>query len=200
MIGFIRGIVDTVFDEYCFMDCNGIGYKVFIPASTKLKIKQGDNIRLYTYFHVRKDAMILYGFLTKEEYDLYLLLISINGIGGKAAVAILSACSVNNVRLAIINKDILFFTKIVGIGKKTAERIILELKDKIINFVDITDLSKQKSSEVNNLHSDQNEIIQALKELGYTKLEIMQAMKRISQKITGKELMKAVLKECGKNQ
>lgn len=132
MISYVRGIIDHKEPDHVIVDVNGIGYKVFIPLSTYEKLPPvGSQVKLNTYHHVREDSINLYGFLTMEEKDTFEMLLSVSGVGTKVALGILSAVSVGEFRRAIAQANMEFLVKLPGIGKKTAERILLELKDKI---------------------------------------------------------------------
>ncbi len=132
MISYVRGVLDYKEPNLVIVDINGIGYEVFVPLSTYQKLPAvGGQVKLHTYHHVREDAMQLYGFLSSEEKEVFELVLSISGVGTKVALSILSFISVNEFRRAIAQGDMKTLTKIPGIGKKSAERMILELKDKI---------------------------------------------------------------------
>lgn len=132
MISYVRGVLDHKEPNYVTVDVNGIGYEVFIPLSTYQKLPAiGDQVKLHTHHQVREDAMNLYGFLSGEEKEIFELVLSISGVGAKVALSILSAVSVNEFRSAVAQGDTKTLTKIPGIGKKSAERMVLELKDKI---------------------------------------------------------------------
>jgi len=132
MISYVRGVLDRKEPSRVAVDVNGVGYEVFIPLSTYEKLPViGSQVKLYTYYHVREDAVHLYGFLSPEEKEIFELALSISGIGPKVALSILSAISANEFRRAIAQGDMRTLTKVPGIGKKSAERIILELKEKV---------------------------------------------------------------------
>jgi Holliday junction DNA helicase RuvA len=132
MISYVRGVLDYKEPNLVIVDINGIGYEVFVPLSTYQKLPAvGGQVKLHTYHHVREDAMQLYGFLSSEEKEVFELVLSISGVGTKVALSILSFISVNEFRRAIAQGDMKTLTKIPGIGKKSAERMVLELKDKI---------------------------------------------------------------------
>ena len=131
MIGYLKGVISHIFVNSCFIDVHGVGYRTYAPASTLDTLCVGQEAMLYTYMSVREDAIVLYGFATQDEYDLFMLLIGVNGVGPKVALGILSAGTADSFRLAVHQKDIKGLTKMPGIGKKTAERIVLELQDKI---------------------------------------------------------------------
>jgi Holliday junction DNA helicase RuvA len=132
MISYVRGVLDYKEPNLVIVDINGIGYEVFVPLSTYQKLPAvGGQVKLHTYHHVREDAMQLYGFVSSEEKEIFELVLSISGVGTKVALSILSFISVNEFRRAIAQGDMKTLTKIPGIGKKSAERMVLELKDKI---------------------------------------------------------------------
>ena len=132
MISYVRGVLDYKEPNLVIVDINGIGYEVFVPLSTYQKLPAvGGQVKLHTYHHVREDTMQLYGFLSSEEKEVFELVLSISGVGTKVALSILSFISVNEFRRAIAQGDMKTLTKIPGIGKKSAERMVLELKDKI---------------------------------------------------------------------
>lgn len=197
MIGYIKGTVTTFEKQACFVEISGIGYRIFISDIDKEKLRVGENIKLYTYMAVREDAIQLYGFIEKESYDLFLILISVSKIGPKVAMGILSSIDINSFCNAIQKKSISVLTKLPGIGKKTAERLVLELKDKIA------------VSNVENVESDtesstsgtvpENEAVMILKSLGYQEYEIMPVLKSIKKEFKDPmELVRAVLFEMGK--
>jgi len=132
MISYVKGIMDHKEPNHVIIDVNGIGYEVFIPLSTYEKLPPiGSQLKLNTYHYIREDASQLYGFISTEEKETFELVLSISGIGAKVALSILSAVSVDDFRRAIAQGDMKTLTRIPGIGKKSAERILLELKDKV---------------------------------------------------------------------
>ena len=132
MISYVRGALDHKEPNRVIVDVNGLGYEVFVPLSTYQELPAiGDQVKLVTYHYVREDTMQLYGFLSSEEKEIFELVLSISGVGTKVALGILSSISVNEFRSAVAQGDMKTLTKISGIGKKSAERLVLELKDKI---------------------------------------------------------------------
>ena len=196
MIGYVRGIVSHLLVDHCFIDVQGIGYRVFIASSTRQKLSVGVVSSLFTYMHVREDAILLYGFSTQDEYDLFLNLMSINGIGPKVAMGILSAIDPNQFRVAISQKNITILTKLPGIGKKTAERMILELID-IIGVITDEESNENNIPVGNNVTGDiVDEALQALLALGYTQSEIMPIVKKLGNSSKSvEELIKLALRE-----
>ena len=132
MISYVRGTLDHKEPSYVVVDVNGIGYEVFIPLSTYQELPAiGEQVKLHTHHHVREDSIQLYGFLSSEEREVFELVLTISGVGAKVALSILSSMTVNKFRSAVAQGDMKTLTKIPGIGKKSAERMVLELKDKI---------------------------------------------------------------------
>jgi len=132
MIAYVRGVLDHKEPSRLVVDVNGIGYEIFIPLSTYQKLPAlGDQVKLFTHHHVREDAVNLYGFLSSEEKEIFELVLTISGVGAKVALSILSAMTVDVFRRSVAQGDMKTLTKIPGIGKKSAERMVLELKDKI---------------------------------------------------------------------
>ena len=140
MIGYVKGVVSHIFSNSCFIDVHGVGYRTYAPASTLDTLIVGQEALLYTYMSVREDAILLYGFATQDEYDLFMLLIGVNGVGPKVALGILSADKADGFRLAVHQKDIKSLTKMPGIGKKTPNglswncRIRLVSKERLLRL------------------------------------------------------------------
>lgn len=179
MIGSIKGKVAYLANEYCLLETNsGVGYRVFMPAAHLGELTVGAETRVHTYMAVREDAILLFGFLTQDYYNLFLMLLSVSGVGPKVALGILSAVKPDAFYLAVQSRDLKVLTKLPGIGKKTAERLLLELKDKVggiggdddSSFADVATFSGGSAV---------NEAIEALCALGYSNSEIMPALKQI---------------------
>ena len=196
MIGFLRGKVTHVFSDYCFLDVRDVGYRVFISHATRTHISVGEEALLYVHTHVREDAILLYGFFSQEEYDLFQHLIGISGIGPKVAQGILSATTANDFYRMIHQKDVKAITKLPGIGKKTAERIILELKDKI-SSADL-DASSEPIDTV-DIHEGTGDMIaeatEALLSLGFQQSEIQAVFREKSDGESTEELVRYALSE-----
>ncbi|HWR09428.1 Holliday junction branch migration protein RuvA [Sporomusa sp.] len=206
MIGYVKGIVTHLFTDYCFIDVQGIGYRLFIPNSTRQKLTTGQSAILFTYLNVREDALTLHGFYTQEEYELFLSLISVSGIGPKVAAGILSAITPQNFRSAISTNNATMLTKLPGIGKKTAERIILELKDKIGMGTDFNTSASGQQLTAPSLQGDiMQETMQALVALGYNQAEIIPVIKKVyerehkpGEELSLEQLIRLALKEFGR--
>ncbi len=206
MIGYVKGIVTHLFTDYCFIDVQGIGYRVFIPNSTRQKLAVGQPATLFTYLNVREDALTLHGFSTQAEYELFLSLISVSGIGPKVAAGVLSAITPQNFRAAVSTNNAAMLTKLPGVGKKTAERIILELKDKLGLVTGYDGTAAGQPAPDTDLPGDVlQEAIQALAALGYNHAEITPVIKKVYErenKATGdlslEQLIRWTLKEFGR--
>lgn len=196
MIGSIKGKVAYLANEYCLLETNGgVGYRVFMPAAHLGELTVGAETRVHTYMAVREDAILLFGFLTQDYYNLFLMLLSISGVGPKVALGILSAVKPDAFYLAVRSRDLKVLTKLPGIGKKTAERLLLELKDKVGGIGDDDDGSFADVAAFSG-DSAVNEAIEALSALGYSNSEIMPALKQIPNKAeqTSEAIIKQALK------
>lgn len=160
------------------MECNGIGYEVAVSNTTLTKIRTGSPyICLYTYMSVREDGISLYGFYTKEEKNMFLKLITISGVGPKAALGILSGIEINDLMSAILSADIKRLSKVKGIGKKTAERIVLELREQIdAESQELLDSITKEAAE-EPIDKEMADAISALRGLGFTQAEATNAVK-----------------------
>ena len=178
MIGYIKGQVAETGDGYVILDNNGMGYEIYTSNTTLMQIGKEQNVKLYTYMNVREDGVFLFGFYTKEEKNMFLKLITVGGVGPKMALGILSGIELNRLMVAIINKDIKTLSKIKGVGKKTAERIIVELKENLDAAVeaaiddDIVPIADAK------LNQDEQDAIYALRGLGFTQNEAVKAVQK----------------------
>ncbi|MBU5426418.1 Holliday junction branch migration protein RuvA [Tissierella pigra] len=165
---FIIGDIVAINEDYIVLQNNGIGYKIFTSINSMVKLELGmKNSMIYTELSVRDDGVFLYGFISQEEMDMFKLLLMVSKIGPKIALGILSHLTTNQIKAAIMKKDLDTLCKAPGIGKKTAERLILELKDRIDKDFDI----EEEDSNKLNLNG-YNEAINGLMSLGYTRMEI----------------------------
>lgn len=180
MIGLLKGIIEAVYEDRILIDVNGIGFNVYMPASQRELISpRGSDIKVYTYMAVREDAMQLYGFTTMDSLELFKMLIQVNGIGPKGALALLSAMSTDDLKFAIVSGDAKTISKAPGIGAKTAQRLIIDLKDR----VSVRDLLDNYSvnntgADTNGLSTAASEAIEALTALGYSSTDAMKAVRQ----------------------
>ncbi len=177
MFAYIKGNLVEKMSNYVVVETMGIGYKIFMSKSAIGRAGEiGETVKIYTHYHVREDEISLYGFLNREELKMFELLLSVSGVGAKSAIAMLSNISPSEFAVSIIQNDITKLTKVPGIGKKTAQRIVLELKDKLKAEQEIA-----KTEEPENIiEVDENidEAILALQILGYNRKEIEKAFEK----------------------
>lgn len=200
MIAFVNGIFEYLDEDCAVIDMNGVGMNIKISPTTASNLPpSGEPVTLYTYTSVREDAIWLYGFLSRSELALFKKIISVNGIGPKSAQAILGAMDVDSFRYAIISQDKKTLSKLPGIGAKTAERLILELREKLSGeandlMLPNTDLSPE--NQTSNLPSAKKDTIDALVALGYSKTQCLKALESIenADTIDSGTLLKMVLK------
>ena len=199
MISYIRGELVAIEEDKVIVDVNGVGFGIYMPAQSMNMLPQiGEDVKLHTYMNVREDAMNLFGFLSKDELKVFKLLITVNGIGPKGALAILTIMSPNDLRYAIMTEDSKLISKAPGVGAKTAQKVILELKDKldmdaVVNIID-DDIIKRNNDNVHNEIIE--EAVEALVSLGYTQKEITKIIKScdITECKTTEDVIKLVLK------
>ena len=198
MIAYMRGEIADVSEDNMVLEVNNIGYNIRISAGTAgLLPGIGEEVKIYTYTYVREDAFLLYGFLTKDDLEIFRRLITVNGIGPKGGLAILSVMTADDLRFAILSGDSKAIAKAPGIGKKTAERVILDLRDKVSieeSFVNKgADMpGKNLSVENEGANTARNEAVEALTALGYSPSEALKAVKKVE--ITDGMDTEAVLK------
>ena len=202
MISYIRGELCDIEEQKAIVDVNGVGYGIYMPQhALSLLPPMGQQVKIHTYLNIREDAMQLFGFLTKEDLNVFRLLIGVNGIGPKAGLNILSCLSPDELRFAVLSGDAKAISATPGIGKKTAEKLILELKDKL-NIEDMLehaahggdseDLASGTDTASNTM---QAEAVQALTALGYGSAESLRAVKKSSPECSSVEdILKEALK------
>lgn len=199
MIRFIIGEVADLDENSVVLENNGIGYQIYMPGNALSNLRMGEQVKIHTYFAVREDAMQLYGFLTRDDLQVFQLLINVNGIGPKAGLGVLSALSADELRFAVLADDAKTIAKAPGIGKKTAQKLILELKDKF----SLEDAFEQKLEHVQEqsaaagLEDAKAEAVQALVALGYSNAD---ALRGVSKVVLEEEMdVEAILKAALKN-
>ncbi len=194
MIGYITGKITLIAGDHCFVEAYGIGYRVFMSGAGISRLERGREAKLFTYTNVREDAILLFGFCDYEEYELFIKLITVSGVGPKVALGILSATAPDTFRLAILNQDLKILTKLPGVGKKTAERLLLELRDKL-GFSPGETIAAAKLADIPAANGAREEAVQALLALGYDSSEIMPALKKLpADELPAAEIIKLVLK------
>ena len=192
MIGRISGILLDKTPPLALIDCNGVGYECEVPMSTFYLLPQvGDKVTLLTHFVVREDAQLLFGFGTNQERLMFRQLLKVNGIGAKSALAILSGLSIDELIQAVSFQEAGLLTRVPGIGKKTAERLLLELKDKFT----LDSALSIKSSGITSISQD---VLNALIALGYNERESLSAVKNLDVNLTVNDGIKQALKYLSK--
>lgn len=185
MIASLKGKVSLIKDKFIILETNNIGYKVFLNEDSKNSLKEEAEYFFYIYSHIREDSFDLYGFLDYNELEFFEMLITVSGIGPKGALGILNVANSESLKQAIKKEDLAYLNKISGIGKKTAEKIILELKDKITITID--------PNNQNDL-----DVLEALKALGYSSYEVRNILKEIDPSLETNAKIREALKLLGK--
>lgn len=197
MYAYIKGSLEVKTRGYIVIDVNGIGYKIFMSETAIAELGEiGQVVKVHTYLKVKEDEMSLYGFNTNEELRMFELLLSVSGIGAKSAINILSNITPSSFALAVITRDVAKIKALPGIGPKGAQRIILELKDKLNKQQDIEEVEKQVEKVIDT--QKYNEAISALQVLGYSKKEIEKALQGINEELTVEEIIKLGLKNLAR--
>ncbi len=192
MITHIKGKLIEKNPTYAIIECNGVGYFLNISLNTFSAISDNENLLLYTHLNVREDAHTLYGFINKLEREIFRLLISVSGVGPSTARVMLSSMTTEQIQQAIASSDTVSIQSVKGIGAKTAQRVIIDLKDKILKTYSISENSLDY-----NHNTIKNEALSALEVLGYTKRQVEKLIQKIIQEtpnITLEEIIKKSLK------
>ncbi len=204
MIAYLKGEISDIGEDSLVLEVNNIGYNVRISAGTAALLPGiGETVKIYTYTYVREDAFCLYGFLTRDDLEIFRRLITVNGIGPKGGLAVLSVMSADDLRFAILSGDAKAIAKAPGIGVKTAERVILDLRDKVSieeSFVAKEASDKRAAGRNENGNAARNEAAEALAALGYSPSEALKAVKQItvSEDMNTEEVLKLALKTMGR--
>jgi Holliday junction DNA helicase RuvA len=196
MFSYIKGIVGEVSADYVVVENNGIGFQIMTSQGVTSAVRKGESITMYTHLNVREDDMSLFGFPRRDELNCFKLLINISGIGPKGALAILSALSLDELKLAVLSEDYKAIAKANGVGAKTAQRVVIELKDKF-KLEDISYVNGNEDLPAGAVDDTMSETAQALVALGYSNSEALRAIKRVKdyEKLSVEELLKEALKK-----
>lgn len=200
MITYIRGILEGMEEDKVIVDVGGVGYGIYMAGTAMGRLPAlGKEVKIHTHLHVKEDLMQLYGFLTRDELRVFRLLIGVSGIGPKGGLGILAQLTPDELRFAVMSKDIKAISAAPGIGKKTAEKLIVELKDKL----KIEDVLEHQVEAANGAAEDtvnaqglQADAVQALTALGYGSTEALQAVRKVEmdESTTVEDLLKGALK------
>ncbi len=195
MLAYIKGIVTEIGVDEIVVETGGIGFSIATSTLVSSKLSKNQEAKIYTHLHVREDDMSLFGFLSKEERSVFLMLINVSGIGPKSALSILSCLSVEELRMAVLSDDYKAIAKANGVGPKTAQRLIIELRDKF-HLEDVLD-GYEEDAELSLPSEDIiSETAMALSSLGYSNVEALRAIKKVEggESMTVEQLLKAALK------
>ena len=201
MIGYLKGIIEEVESESLLLDVGGVGFRVYVPSTLLDRgVRIGDDVKLYTHMQVKEDDMQLFGFFSRDDLEVFQLLISVSGIGPKGAIGLLSALSADDLRFAVLADDAETITRAPGIGKKTAQKLILELKDKF-KLDDAFEKKFRHAGEAGSAmpQASSGEIedaVQALVALGYSNTEALQAVRKVegTEEMDSESILRAALK------
>ena len=192
MIAFVHGMAVDMTESSVVVEAGGIGYEIYMTGADLSEIRMGEDVKVHTYFSVREDAMKLYGFRAKDDLQMFKLLLGVNGVGPKAALGVLAGITADELRFAILSDDVKTLSKAPGIGKKTAQKLILELKDKInkgVSEISIPTAQVQTGGAMNDL-------VAALTVLGYSSSEIAPVLNKLDiSSMTTEEAIKTVLRK-----
>lgn len=199
MISFIAGQLVSVSDTSVVVECQGMGFEIIVPGSFLDRMPaEGTEIKIYTHFHVREDAMQLFGFETQADKDLFELLITVSGIGPKGGLALMGTLTGDDIRFAILSEDDKAISKAPGIGAKTAKKLIFELRDKV-NMLDSVEAALEhgvQGGALPEIKQMQEDAVEALKALGYSATDAAKAVRMVAltEDMTVEELLKLSLK------
>lgn len=190
MIGYLSGKIKFLSENDCILDVNGVGYKISVDAATRQDLKVGESAEFFIHTAVREDAINLFGFKNQATFELFENLLTVNGVGAKSALGIVSKISAADFFAAVSNQDLSALTKLPGVGKKSAQRILLELKDKIHPAAENFTATESSGAF--------DEATEALSALGYTQAEISAAFQKAPKNSSTEQLIKIALKELNR--
>lgn len=196
MIGYLSGKIKFLSENDCILDVGGVGYKISVDSATRQDLIIGEPAEFFIHTAVREDAINLYGFKNQSTFELFENLLTVNGVGAKSALGIVSKISAADFSAAIANQDLNTLTKLPGVGKKSAQRILLELKEKIKPLAENSDAGEFQ--QVQNSSNSFDEATEALSALGYTQSEISAAFKKVPKNSTTEQIIKISLKELNR--
>ena len=200
MVNFVSGKLREILADKIVVEANGIGFGIYFPASNFVNLPELDSdIKVFTYMHVKEDEMSLYGFLTREDREMFLKLLTVNGVGPKGALNIISKLGFSTLMKAIANEDSKLISSVSGIGSKTASKICIELGDKVrkMNFEGKIDIIKQNNSENKKFNVVKDEVAEAMVKLGFKEAKAREILNNLN--LSGEETASDILKLALKN-
>ena len=184
MIAFVRGTAVDMTENSVIVEAGEIGYEIYMTGTDLSQIHMGEEIKIHTYFNVREDAMQLYGFRSKDDLQMFKLLLGVNGVGPKAAVGVLAGITADELRFAILSDDVKTLSKAPGIGKKTAQKLILELKDKMkledAFEIKLAHEQEKAAAGLGEVSDGRQEAVEALVALGYSSTDALRAVRKVT--------------------
>ena len=184
MIAFVRGTAVDMTENSVIVETGGIGYEIQMTGTDLSQIHMGEEVKIHTYFNVREDAMQLYGFRSKDDLQMFKLLLGVNGVGPKAAVGVLAGITADELRFAILSDDVKTLSKAPGIGKKTAQKLILELKDKMkledAFEIKLAHEQEKAAAGLGEVSDGRQEAVEALVALGYSSTDALRAVRKVT--------------------
>ncbi|RHO85771.1 Holliday junction branch migration protein RuvA [Ruminococcus sp. AF41-9] len=184
MIAFVRGTAVDMTENSVIVETGGIGYEIYMTGTDLSQIHMGEEVKIHTYFNVREDAMQLYGFRSKDDLQMFKLLLGVNGVGPKAAVGVLAGITADELRFAILSDDVKTLSKAPGIGKKTAQKLILELKDKMkledAFEIKLAHEQEKAAAGLREVSDGRQEAVEALVALGYSSADALRAVRKVT--------------------
>ena len=201
MIAYIKGTVAEVLEDRVILEAGNMGYNIFMPmGAVEHLLHKGQEVKIHTYLNVKEEALQLFGFLTRDDLNTFKLLLGVNGIGPKAALGILSGLTADELHFAVLADDVKTISRAPGIGKKTAQKLILELKDKF-NIQEALEMKAEHTQTVSGEETDltdvKKEAIEALTALGYSGADALRAVKKVE--LTPDMSVETLLKQALKN-
>ena len=205
MITYLRGEVAAVYEGRVVLDVNGVGYQIFVSARDAADMpRTGEEVKIHTYMSVSEDAMRLYGFLSEDDLNVYKTMITVSGVGPKAALGILGTLSANDIRFAVFSDDFKAISRAPGVGPKTAKKLILELKDKLkledaLGNLQQEDIPAAGPAAAAAADAEINDAVQALVALGYSSSEALRAVRKVKimEEMQTQDILKQALKYIG---
>ncbi len=197
MITYVKGELSEIYGNYIVVETGGVGYEMMVPPSITGSLPPvGSAVKIYTFQYVREDALDLYGFLSRDDLDVFRLLITVNGIGPKGALNILSVITPDELRLAVLSDDVKKIQSAPGIGAKTAQKLIIELKDKL-SLEDVFARREESAAQQAGQNGPRDEAIEALVALGYSSSEAIRAVREteLPPEADGEAVLKAALRK-----
>ena len=184
MIAFVRGTAVDMTENSVIVETGVIGYEIYMTGTDLSQIHMGEEVKIHTYFNVREDAMQLYGFRSKDDLQMFKLLLGVNGVGPKAAVGVLAGITADELRFAILSDDVKTLSKAPGIGKKTAQKLILELKDKMkledAFEIKLAHEQEKAAAGLGEVSDGRQEAVEALVALGYSSTDALRAVRKVT--------------------